>query len=211
MGLIGPIGLIKYEMIMILKLIRDTEFPSSEGGVRGGLGGRLFIDGTMFCTTLERRGVEIPALWYTVSVTMSPKFRRLLPIVNNVPRSAPRDKTCFGAERRSDGAPDPQSGACGASPLRRGIRFHVGTKPEHSAGCILVPSREIENRLTQTLLQAQQRHETIYLEIIDPKAPAPLYDVPCPKRLQNPSTPHLRLPQPPQGGGLQSGDEGMAG
>lgn len=138
---------------MILKLIRDTEFPSSEGGVRGGLGGRLFIDGTMFCTTLERRGVEIPALWYTVSVTMSPRFHRLLPIVNHVPRSAPRDKRAGGG-------------------MRSGIRFHVGTRPEHSAGCILVPSREIESRLTQTLLQAQQQHETIYLEIIDNRHPA---------------------------------------
>ena len=196
---------------MLLKLIRTSCGDDASRVVKNAIYGELWVDNKKWTTTLERRGVEIPALWYTVSVTMSPRFKRLLPIVNNVPRSAPRDKTCFGAERRSDGAPDPQSGACGASPLRRGIRFHVGTKPEHSAGCILVPSREIENRLTQTLLQAQQRHETIYLEIIDPKAPAPLYDVPCPKRLQNPSTPHLRLPQPPQGGGLQSGDEGMAG
>ena len=158
---------------MILKLIRRQ--PQGDA-----ICGKLYIDGVLWTEVLERRGVEIPALWYTVSVTMSPRFHRLLPIVNHVPRFAPRDETCFGAERRSDGAPDPQSGACGASPLRRGIRFHVGTCPEHSAGCILVPSRETESRLTQTLLQAQQRHETIYLEICDPKAPAPLYDTPCP-------------------------------
>ncbi len=129
---------------MILKLIRDTASPLPER-----IGGVLHVDGTMFCTTLERRGVEIPALWYTVSVTMSPRFKRLIPIVNHVPN-------------------------------RSGIRFHVGTRPEHSAGCILVPDRETENRLTQTLLKAQQRHETIYLEICEEKHPAPLYDVPCP-------------------------------
>lgn len=70
---------------MLLKLIRDTASPSSEGGVRGGLGGKLYLNGTLFCTTLERRGVEILALWYTVNVTMSPRFKRLLPIVNSVP------------------------------------------------------------------------------------------------------------------------------
>ena len=150
---------------MILKLIRDTASPLPEG-----VGGVLYVDGTMFCTTLERRGVEILALWYTVSVTMSPRFKRLLPIVNSVPG-------------------------------RSGIRFHVGTKPEHSAGCILVPSREIEKRLTQTLLQAQQQHETIYLEIIDSRLPAAPCRMPLP----------LRLPQPPQRGGLQSGNKGMAG
>lgn len=129
-------------LIMILKLIRKQ--PQGNA-----ICGELYLDGVLWTEVLERRGVEILALWYTVSVTMSPKFKRLLPIVNSVPG-------------------------------RSGIRFHVGAKPEHSAGCILVPSREIEKRLTETLLQAQKKHETIYLEIIDPKAPAPLYGVPCP-------------------------------
>ena len=136
-------------MIMILKLIRDTASPSFGGACAVGEVGHLYVDGVLFCATLERRGVEILALWYTVSVTMSPRFKRLLPIVNDVPG-------------------------------RSGIRFHVGTRPEHSAGCILVPSRETEKRLTETLLKAQRKHETIYLEICDPKNPAPLYGTPCP-------------------------------
>lgn len=150
---------------MLLKLIRKQ--PQGDS-----IRGKLYLNGTLFCTTLERRGVEILALWYTVSVTMSPRFKRLLPIVNSVPG-------------------------------RSGIRFHVGTQPKHSSGCILVPDRETENRLTQTLLQAQQRHETIYLEIIDPKAPAPLYDTVCPphERMQDP----LRLPL--QRGRVQSGEQ----
>ena len=127
---------------MLLKLIRKQ--PEGDS-----IRGKLYLNSTLFCTTLERRGVEILALWYTVNVTMSPRFKRLLPIVNSVPG-------------------------------RSGIRFHVGTQPKHSSGCILVPDRETESRLTQTLLQAQQRHETIYLEIIDAKAPAPLYDTVCP-------------------------------
>ena len=69
--------------------------------------GRLIIDGTFFCNTLERKGYQILPLYYHVAVTQSPKFKRLLPIVQNVPN-------------------------------RSGIRFHRGSKPEHSTGCILV-------------------------------------------------------------------------
>ena len=47
--------------------------------------GRLVINGRWFCNTLERVGYQIPALCYHLAVTMSPKFRRLLPIVQNVP------------------------------------------------------------------------------------------------------------------------------
>lgn len=146
---------------MLLKLIRKQ--PQGDA-----IRGKLYLNGTLFCTTLERRGVEILALWYTVSVTMSPRFKRLLPIVNSVPG-------------------------------RSGIRFHVGTQPKHSSGCILVPDRETENRLTQTLLQAQQRHETIYLEICDNRQPAHI--------LQDPQD----LPLPLlQRRGVQSGDKGCA-
>lgn len=155
---------------MLLKLIRDIASPSSEGGVRGGLRGVLYLNGTLFCKTLERRGVEILALWYTVNVTMSPRFKRLLPIVNSVPG-------------------------------RSGIRFHVGTQPKHSSGCILVPDRETEARLTQTLLQAQQQHETIYLEIIDSKQPAHI--------LQDPL--HLPLQRGRVQSGEQDGDKRIAG
>ena len=110
--------------------------------------GKLYIDGTYFCDTLERVGVQIPALWYTVAVTMSPRFKRLLPIVERVPN-------------------------------RTGIRFHVGTKPQHSSGCILVPSRELENQLVERLQSTihtpqstihypqSTNHETIYLDVCD--------------------------------------------
>ena len=48
--------------------------------------GRLVINGRWFCNTLERVGYQIPALCYHVAVTISPKFKRLLPIVQNVPQ-----------------------------------------------------------------------------------------------------------------------------
>ena len=104
--------------------------------------GRLVVDGRWFCNTLERVGYQIPALCYHIAVTQSPKFKRLLPLVQNVPRT-------------------------GDKAMRQGIRFHVGSKPEHSTGCILVPDREIEELLTAALLEAQNNHEEIILEVTD--------------------------------------------
>ena len=119
---------------MLLRLQRNAPDGAA-------LRGKLFIDGTYFCDTLERVGVQIPALWYTVAVTRSPRFKRLLPIVERVPG-------------------------------RTGIRFHVGTKPQHSSGCILVPSRAIEEELVKRLSESESEfpsHETIYLDVCDPR------------------------------------------
>ena len=113
------------------------------------------IDGMWFCNTLERKGVEILPLCYHVAVTMSPKFRRLLPIVQNVPS-------------------------------RSGIRFHRGTRPEHSTGCILL-SKEKEIELTQLILKAQQEHEEIILEVSDFRPGTECgYNTKCPRELQEP-------------------------
>ena len=118
--------------------------------------GRLVIDGRWFCDTMERVGYQIPAICYPIRVTQSPKFRRLLPIVQNVPQ-------------------------------RSGIRFHRGTKPEHSTGCILVPNRAIEKELTDLILKAQNEHEEIILEVTDFRAGTEYgYDTPCEPELQMP-------------------------
>ena len=87
--------------------------------------GRLVIDGRWFCNTLERVGYQIPALCYHVAVTQSPKFKRLLPLVQNVPRRGDKAK--------------------GDKAMRQGIRFHRGSKPEHSTGCILVVADNIND------------------------------------------------------------------
>ena len=185
---------------MYLKLIRNKANGSA-------ITGRLVIDGRWFCNTLERKGYEILALCYRVAVTMSPRFKRLLPIVQNVPQ-------------------------------RSGIRFHRGTKPEHSTGCILVlgdnelkttqttisqtnticdkendslarcdvgtaqmlsklsskstkpvvvgrSAAEVEQELTQLLLQTQNNHEEIILEVIDYRPGTDYgYDHPCESVLQ---------------------------
>ena len=167
---------------MLIRLIRNKPHGSA-------ITGRLIIDGTFFCNTLERKGYQILALCYHVSVTRSPKFKRLLPIVQNVPN-------------------------------RSGIRFHRGTKPEHSTGCILVvadnsqprgcvvspaeellnnvvnvvvnptpvgcrSAAEIERALTSLILKAKQDHEEIILEVTDFRPGTEYgYNHPCPPELQ---------------------------
>ena len=176
---------------MYLRLIRNQ----SKGAA---ITGRLVINGRWFCNTLERVGYEIPALCYHLSVTQSPKFKRLLPVVQNVPQ-------------------------------RSGIRFHRGTKPQHSTGCILVvadnwrgvewcrmvqngvesssventtlhnttqplpnstppkgrTAADVEKQLTDLILKAQNEHEEIILDISDYRPGTEYgYDTPCPPELQ---------------------------
>ena len=121
---------------MYIRLIRNK--PQGNA-----ITGRLVINGRWFCYTLERVGYQIPALCYHVAVTQSPKFKRLLPLVQNVPaspKSSPKGKD-FNSDEK---LPSLQGGVGG----RLGIRFHRGTRPEHSTGCILVvadnPSRSRE-------------------------------------------------------------------
>ena len=185
---------------MYIRLIRNKPKGSA-------ITGRLVINGRWFCNTMERVGYQIPALCYHVAVTQSPRFKRLLPIVQNVPQ-------------------------------RTGIRFHRGTKPEHSTGCILVvadnindntdnlrgnqlhaapkennPCRsrdidssgmlsklssnkksigcrsaaDVENQLTQLLFQTQDAHEEIILEVTDFRPGTEYgYNTPCPTELQKP-------------------------
>ena len=97
----------------------------------------LYVEQRRFiCDTLENADHLVPALIYRIAVTNSPKFKRPLPILLQVPG-------------------------------RTGIRFHRGTKPEHSKGCILV-SADNEKRLTELWLKEQNEKEEVRLEICDP-------------------------------------------
>ena len=209
---------------MLIQLIRNQPKASA-------ITGRLVINGRWFCNTLERVGYQIPALCYHVAVTQSPKFKRRLPIVQNVPR-LPIGGTPSNSEASNRAKPVQYP----AAECRTGIRIHRGTKPQHSTGCILVvadnindntdnlrpnqyplgaqgeyssPRQEVdcrgmlsklssnkknigcrsaadvENQLTQLLLQAQNAHEEIILEIVDFTPGTEYgYDTPCPPELQ---------------------------
>ena len=88
---------------------------------------------TPICSTLENADHLIPALIYKVQVTRSPRFKRLLPVLLQVPG-------------------------------RTGIRFHRGSRPEHSKGCILISAAD-EQSLTARWLAEQTAHEETRIEI----------------------------------------------
>ena len=94
--------------------------------------GLMNVDGKDIAT-LENDDFIIPCGTYPVVVTRSPKFRRILPLVLNVPG-------------------------------RSGIRFHRGTKAEHSRGCILVSAAN-EQELTAKWLALQASKEPIKITI----------------------------------------------
>ena len=83
--------------------------------------------------TLENADYIIPVGIYEVRVTYSPRFKRMLPLVMQVPG-------------------------------RSGIRFHRGTKPEHSKGCILVSAAN-EQQITAKWLALQASNEPIKIII----------------------------------------------
>ena len=65
-------------------------------------------------TTLENADFLIPAGTYPLRLTWSPRFKKPMPLIDEVPD-------------------------------REGIRIHMGTKPEHSQGCVLVSALALEN------------------------------------------------------------------
>lgn len=121
--------------------------------------GRLFVDGKLFCNTLEDRvrdltketkvpgQTAIPAGTYEVVFNWSPKFGRNFPRLLNVPHFT-------------------------------GILIHSGNTAADSAGCILVgnntekgrltSSRDTSNRLNVLIEDAQRHGEKITIEIVEP-------------------------------------------
>lgn len=129
---------------MYYKLIRDNP---KDNAVHGHLyrvshytnkrTGELVERLHLICDTLENTDYLVPALVYRIAVTQSPRFKRLLPVLQQVPG-------------------------------RSGIRFHRGSRPEHSKGCILI-SPAMEQELTSRWLAEQTAHEETRLEICDPR------------------------------------------
>lgn len=119
-------------------------------------GGKLYIDGNYFCETLEdpERDIEeegkvygktaIPMGRYGVEVTYSPKFKRMLPLIKDVPH--------FEGIRIHAGNTVADTEGC---PL-------VGT--ERVDG-YLYKSRVKEDELTARLLAAQNRKEEIIITV----------------------------------------------
>ena len=73
-----------------------------------------FDDQTFEYPTLENADYLIPAGTYSLKKTWSPRFKKPMPEILDVPN-------------------------------RTGIRIHMGTKPEHSTGCVLVDFATLTN------------------------------------------------------------------
>ena len=87
--------------------------------------------------TIENADFIIPAGTYPLNRTWSPKFKKLLPIIEEVPE-------------------------------REGIRIHMGTKPEHSTGCVLVTPMAAANLdIMFNYIEKNYEDENVQIEIID--------------------------------------------
>lgn len=82
--------------------------------------GRLFINGSYFCDTLEKRSCLIPEGIYQIAYCDSPRFNRKLPLVH-------------GED----------------VPANKGIRMHAGNSIKDTSGCILI-GEEKNNRLVNS-------------------------------------------------------------
>lgn len=87
----------------MLTLVRDIRTETA-------IMGRLYLNGHMVCYTLENAAKAIPCGMYTVQNSISPKFKRELPLIYN--------STTVKASR--------------------GIRIHRGNTANDSQGCVLV-------------------------------------------------------------------------
>ena len=87
--------------------------------------------------TIENADYIIPAGNYPLERTWSPRFKKRLAEIQNVPE-------------------------------RTGIRIHMGTKPEHSQGCILSNFAAISNLdVMFNYIEKNTEDEKVQIEIID--------------------------------------------
>lgn len=84
--------------------------------------GCLFLNDTLICYTLENAAKAIPAGFYNVENSKSPKFKRELPLIYNKDVKA-----------------------------SRGIRIHIGNDAvKDSSGCVLVGMGRKGDKLTES-------------------------------------------------------------
>ena len=164
---------------MLLKLIRNA--PQGKA-----LFGQLYVDGEYFCDTLENTDYAIPAGFYRLDVTFSPRWQVLLPMLYGVwgYRSSGVQEVRGAGVLLNSKASEPRN------TKRTGIRIHAGNTIDHTEGCILVGKADLSNNrllssaktlhcLREQLLNHinQNKHDEMYIEILESDS-CPLYNVP---------------------------------
>ena len=142
---------------MLIKLIRNQ--PQGKA-----LFGQLYVDGEYFCDTLENTDYAIPTGFYRLRVTMSPRFKIYLPLLDGVIGRS-------GIRIHAGNTIDHTEGCIlvGEADLPN-IRLLSSLKTLH--------------RLCDVLLYQQNyTNDETYIEVSEPD-PYPLYDTPCPPELQ---------------------------
>ena len=142
---------------MLVKLIRTQ--PQGKA-----LFGQLYVDGTFFCDTLENTDYAIPTGFYRLRVTMSPRFRIYLPLLDGVIGRS-------GIRIHAGNTIDHTEGCIlvGEADLPN-LRLLSSLKTLHRLCDVLLNHKNTTNDET-------------YIEVSEPDA-YPQYDVPYPPELQ---------------------------
>ena len=145
---------------MLIKLYRNK--PSGKA-----IFGQLYVDGAYSCDTLENTDYSIPAGFYRLRITHSPRFKELLPILDGVLGRSGIRIHAGNTTRDTEGC----------------ILVGSADLPNRR----LLSSRKALNQLREYLLNYQKEYpkDEIYIEIIEPNA-YPLYNMPYECELQEP-------------------------
>ena len=95
---------------MTIKLTRNPQKGKAVNGLLVIPAETGYCPADRLIPTLENAEFLIPAGTYPLDLTWSPRFKKLMPLISDVPE-------------------------------REGIRIHMGSVPEHSEGCVLVPNQ----------------------------------------------------------------------
>ena len=120
--------------IQLIRQITNQQSPMTNRAVHGSI--VLPFKEPLTYPTLENADFLIPAGTYPLRMTWSPRFRKMMPEICDVPE-------------------------------REGIRIHMGTKPEHSEGCVLVNMEALTN--TKIFIDNFYKFadEELYIVIVD--------------------------------------------
>ena len=134
---------------------------------------------TFTSPSLENAEYLIPAGTYPVESTWSPRFKKFLPLIKDVPDYSDQQVTgvpdgcqqsASGGESKGRSCPTDLAERYRSSQspcrMRQGIRIHKGTIPEHSKGCVLLDLAGMSN-ITVLFNQLKFEEENAQIEIMD--------------------------------------------